>query len=376
MRCFHLYSAIVLGSFFAAPALLFSQIHTYRSQTGSSHKVVNIFHSAGYRQDAASETPVPVDPFTDPLPLDALQETSNNTEPATANPLPELDLLPAPKTVPLPDPFLADPDPNAVPDATPLQEGADATTPREPLPWEELPSALNTTAQENSDNQPRGGFDANSNAQSMIQPLVRPTGTNLLPVNWINMPPVNRSRESASAARAQAAAGDASEASPLWADSQTPNRRPYQSLSFRFKSAPQPQPLLSPLHPAVVHIPVRIQVVPTFFDYPFYGFYRPIVPIYIPVYSDNYRRSNEGFLPDYYRNPQGANAPTSGSEIDYRMHPLTDQRPQHVSDPNLIGQASNSVDFVGYPHNFYSYPGRSVHGVYIQSFPVSNRMDR
>jgi len=135
----------------------------------------------------------------------------------------------------------------------------------------------------------------------------------------------------------------------------------------RYKSPPQP--VINLMQPAIIQVPVQIRVVQTYFDYPIY----PYAPIYRPR-SIASTGLNPHF-PEEYQAPVGQYP----APAVYHMAPpswSTQQGLYQVPDVNLVGNQSNSRDFVSYPHNFISYPLQSNGGLQIQSFPLSRRMDR
>jgi len=143
-----------------------------------------------------------------------------------------------------------------------------------------------------------------------------------------------------------------------------------------------PPPVINPTRPAIVHLPVQIQVIPTYFDFPVWH----VPPILAPRYqapSPVRQGMDRDWLPPHYDSEYHEGGPPQSSIPPQRqrpaglnpgLHPVSDQPLFYLPDVNLVGGQSNSTDFVSYPHNFLSYPSRPVYGIYIQSFPVSRRL--
>lgn len=146
-------------------------------------------------------------------------------------------------------------------------------------------------------------------------------------------------------------------------------------LSRLYRRPTPPRPVIAPFQPAFVHIPVQIQVVPMYVDHYHYwptdfgmpsGYFGTpsLVPALPPVPS-----------------PYSGSAPTpppvlmpTNFGIDRRLHVPTDQRMHYISEVNLVGNVSNSVNFVSYPLNHHSYPAYRGYGVQVQTFPVHRRL--
>ncbi|MBL8892406.1 MAG: hypothetical protein JNL67_20690 [Planctomycetaceae bacterium] len=146
-------------------------------------------------------------------------------------------------------------------------------------------------------------------------------------------------------------------------------------LSRTFRRPSPPAPVIAPFQPAIVHIPVQIQVVPMYvdhyhywptgFDFPGGYFGTPSVVPPLPPAPVPYGGSAV---------PPPSVPLSTNFGIDRRLHVPTDQRMQYISEVNLVGNVSNSINFVSYPLNHHSYPANRVYGVQVQTFPVHRRL--
>lgn len=147
-------------------------------------------------------------------------------------------------------------------------------------------------------------------------------------------------------------------------------RVPSHSMSRVFRRPSPPPPVISPFQPAFVQIPVHIQVVPMYVEHNHYWHGIPSVPGHyfgapsvapaLPPVPAPYGSSVA---------PPPSQRPDSFG-IDRRVHVPTDQPMQYVREVNLVGNVSNSVNFVAYPLNYHSYPAYRAYGVQFQTFPV------
>ncbi|MDP1561711.1 MAG: hypothetical protein Q8M16_09965, partial [Pirellulaceae bacterium] len=148
------------------------------------------------------------------------------------------------------------------------------------------------------------------------------------------------------------------------------DRAPGSSLSRTFRRPSPPPPVINPFQPAFVHVPVHIQVVPMYVDHyhywpglpsvPSHYFGAPSVAPALPPVPAPYGSSvapPPSLLPESFG-------------IDRRVHVPTDQPMQYVREVNLVGNVSNSINFVAYPLNHHSYPAYRAYGVQFQTFPV------
>lgn len=148
------------------------------------------------------------------------------------------------------------------------------------------------------------------------------------------------------------------------------DRLPGPSLSRVFRRPSPPPPVISPFQPAFVQVPVHIQVVPMYVEHyhywqgvpnmPSHYFGSPSVAPALPPIPVPYGSSVA---------PPPLSRPDSFG-IDGRVHVPTDQPMQYVREVNLVGNVSNSVNFVAYPFNHHSYPAYRAYGVQFQTFPV------
>lgn len=152
-------------------------------------------------------------------------------------------------------------------------------------------------------------------------------------------------------------------------------RKANAPLSRSYRRPSPPPPVIAPFQPAFVHIPVHIQVVPMYVDHYHYwpsdfgipGDYFG-TPSVVPALPP---------LPTPYGGPAITPPPVPLSTnfgIDRRLHVPTDQRMHYISEVNLVGNVSNSVNFVSYPLNHHSYPAYRGYGVQVQTFPVHRRL--
>lgn len=155
------------------------------------------------------------------------------------------------------------------------------------------------------------------------------------------------------------------------------DRLPLAPMNRAYRRPSPPPPVINPFQPAIVHVPVHIQVVPTFVEvYPGWGW----DPIYGPTSPGYFGRPSLAPSPREPGSPYAApelpstTAPGPISDVNPRFHSPTDQPMFRMADVNLVGRQSNSTDFVSYPFNFHSYPSRPTYGVYFQTFPVSRRL--
>jgi hypothetical protein len=183
-------------------------------------------------------------------------------------------------------------------------------------------------------------------------------------------------------ARPRPAATTASDGRSLVHD--RPVSRP---LSYSVRRPSPPPPVINVFQPALVQIPFQVQVVPMYvehyptwfspatpwphhfrhphdFGHPRYFGQPSVVPV-DPTARPNYYDTATSARPTRYRHPDG---------LDPRIPVPTDQPMFFLPDVNLVPQQSNSVDFVSFPHNVYSYPRQQGYGVNFQTFPVHRRL--
>lgn len=162
------------------------------------------------------------------------------------------------------------------------------------------------------------------------------------------------------------------------------DRLPSNTLSHVVRRPSPPPPVINVFKPAVVHVPVHIQVVPMYVEHYHWGLpypwgATPYVPHYAPpmyfgqpslVPADPAPESpySDSVLPPLSSQPPSA-LPLGG--LDPHYHVPTDQPMFRVREVNLVGPVSNSVNFVSYPLNYHSYPAQRGYGVQVQSFPVT-----
>lgn len=159
------------------------------------------------------------------------------------------------------------------------------------------------------------------------------------------------------------------------------DRLPSSTLSHVVRRPSPPPPVINVFKPAVVHVPVHIQVVPMYVEHFHWGLPYPWANPYAPAYAPPMYFGQPSLVaPDPApESPYGTSAlppmplsqdPT-GSGIDPRYHVPTDQPMFRVREVNLVGPVSNSINFVSYPLNYHSYPAQRGYGVQVQTFPVT-----
>lgn len=162
------------------------------------------------------------------------------------------------------------------------------------------------------------------------------------------------------------------------------DRLPSSTLSHVVRRPSPPPPVINVFKPAVVHVPVHIQVVPMYVEHFHWGLPYPWASPYAPAYAppmyfgqpslvapDPAPESPYGTLALPPTPPMPLSQDPTGSGIDPRYHVPTDQPMFRVREVNLVGPVSNSINFVSYPLNYHSYPAQRGYGVQVQTFPVT-----
>lgn len=153
------------------------------------------------------------------------------------------------------------------------------------------------------------------------------------------------------------------------------DRAPSSSLSRTFRRPSPPPPVINPFQPAFVHVPVPIQVVPMYVDHYHYWPGVPGVPsdyFGLPSVVPTLPPVPGPYSGSYFTPPPAPTPMTFG--IDRRFHVPTDQPMRYIPEVNLVGNVSNSINFVSYPLNHHSYPAYRAYGVQVQTFPVHRRL--
>ncbi len=162
------------------------------------------------------------------------------------------------------------------------------------------------------------------------------------------------------------------------------DRLPSSTLSHVVRRPSPPPPVINVFKPAVVQVPVHIQVVPMYVEHYHWGLPYPwgATP-YAPPYAPPVYFGQPSLVPadpapespygDSVLSPLSSQLPSALplGGVDPGYHVPTDQPMFRVREVNLVGPVSNSVNFVSYPLNYHSYPAQRGYGVQVQTFPVT-----
>lgn len=283
----------------------------------------------------------PVDPFAE-LPL---QESSNQELPKKSPQPPTDSTLIDPFDEPLPEPHVEPFRPNSSLQESAFQKASEETN----LQLSDMPLNVDPFTQDTQDSPALEALPAPVAPRQVTQAHNMPLSNSAFPtlspgVSWAHLqaPPIDKNSES---------------------NYQQLPKRGLKTATIRRPAAPTPT--ISIGQPAIVHVPVQIKVIPTYFDFPYYPYY--------PAYYQPRQLPKPAYdSSEYYGNPKTRSA----GEYDYSYLSPTDQKLYRHQDPNLVGFDSRAVNYVGYPLNYFSRPVSNHYGVHVQSFPTSRRFDR